>query len=119
MNRVQQVFIGAGAVVLGALSSCALALLGWSGYETEIRKMSGVIEESSYSNPHSSIRLKTADKTWVIVLAPPSRMSNRGLTAESLKVGKNVSVEGYVHKTNANEMRAERISIDGKSVELR
>lgn len=36
-----------------------------------------------------------------------------------LKVGKSVSVEGYVHKTDTSEMRAERITLDGKTVELR
>ena len=119
MNRAQLVFIGAGAALFGALSSTAVAHHGWSGYETQIRKVSGVIEESSYSNPHASIRLKTPDKTWVVVLAPPSRMSNRGLTADMLKAGKMVSVEGYQHKTNTTEMRAERLSLDGKTVELR
>jgi len=53
------------------------------------------------------------------VLAPPSRMGNRGLTEDMLTVGKAVSVEGYVHKTNTTEMRAERISLDGKTIELR
>jgi hypothetical protein len=116
MNLVQRFVVGIGAVVL---SSVAVAHHGWSGYETEIRKVSGTIDAASYSNPHSSIRLKTAEKTWVVVLAPPSRMSSRGLTEAMLKVGKNVSVEGYAHKTDANEMRAERISIDGKLIELR
>ena len=116
MNHIQRALVGVGAVVL---STAAIAHHGWSGYETDIRKMSGTIEQASYANPHSSIRLKTAEKTWVIVLAPPSRMSNRGITADMLKVGKNVSVEGYVHKTDTSEMRAERITLDGKTVELR
>ena len=116
MKYVQRALIGVAAAVL---SSVAIAHHGWSGYETEARKVSGVIEAASYSNPHSSIRLKTADKTWVVVLAPPSRMSNRGLTEAMLKVGKDVSVEGYVHKTDTNEMRAERITLDGKTIELR
>jgi hypothetical protein len=119
MNRMQQLFISTCAALLTTLPPAALAHHGWSGYETQIRKMSGVIEQSSYSNPHGSIRLKTPDKTWVVVLAPPSRMSNRGLTEDMLKVGKTVSVEGYAHKTNADEMRAERIAIDGKTIELR
>ena len=46
-------------------------------------------------------------------------MTNRGLTPELLKVGTTVSVEGYQHKTDAGEMRAERITVDGKTVELR
>ncbi len=74
MNHIQRALVGVGAVVL---STAAMAHHGWSGYETDIRKVSGTIEQASYANPHSSIRLKTADKTWVIVLAPPSRMSNR------------------------------------------
>jgi hypothetical protein len=119
MNRMRQLFIGVCAVVVGALPAAVMAHHGWSGYETEIRKLTGVIDASSYSNPHGSIRLKTPDKTWVIVLAPPSRMGNRGLTEPMLKVGSTVSVEGYVHRTDTNEMRAERISVDGKTIELR
>ena len=116
MKYVQRVLVSVVAVVL---SSAAMAHHGWSGYETDIRKMSGVIESARYSNPHSSIRLKTPEKTWVIVLAPPSRMGNRGITADMLKAGKTVTVEGYVHKSDTNEMRAERITLDGKTVELR
>ena len=111
MNHViQRLLVGIGAVVL---SSVAIAHHGWSGYETEIRKVSGTIDAASYANPHSSIRLKTPEKTWVVVLAPPSRMSNRGITAAMLAVGKPVSVEGYVHKTDTGEMRAERIVFVG------
>lgn len=53
------------------------------------------------------------------MLAPPSRMGNRGLTQDMLKVGKAVSVEGYVHKTDVTEVRAERIALDGRTIELR
>jgi hypothetical protein len=119
MNGVQRALMGASAAFLGALSSAAIAHHGWSGYETEIRKVSGVIDQSSYSNPHASIHLKTAGKTWVVVLAPPVRMGSRGLTEDMLKVGKTVSVEGYAHKTDTTEMRAERILVDGRTVELR
>ena len=38
---------------------------------------------------------------------------------EMIKVGGNVSVEGYQHQTDPGEMRAERITVDGKTVELR
>jgi hypothetical protein len=116
---MQQITIGAGAAVLAAMSAVALAHHGWSGYETQLRKVSGTIEEASYSNPHTSIRLKASDQTWVVVLAPPSRMGSRGLTEAMLKVGGSASVEGYRHMTKESEMRAERISIDGKSFELR
>lgn len=119
MNRMRHVLMGIGATLSLGIGAAAVAHHGWTGYQDEILKLSGVIEESSYTSPHGSIRLKTGDKAWLVVLAPPSRMTNRGLTPEMLKVGTSVSVEGYQHKTDAGEMRAERITVDGKTVELR
>jgi hypothetical protein len=92
---------------------------GWTGYESDLFKATGTVDKSSYSNPHGSVHVKTPEKTWLVVLAPPSRMGNRGLTADMLKVGSTVTVEGYRHKTDTSEMRAERIVIDGRTFELR
>jgi hypothetical protein len=116
---MRNVTMGMFAALSFGIGAAAFAHHGWTGYSEEIQKLSGVIEESSYASPHGSIRLKAGEKTWKVVLAPPSRMTNRGLTPEMIKVGANVSVEGYQHKTDAQEMRAERIVVDGKTVELR
>jgi hypothetical protein len=107
------------AVFSMAVGAAAWAHHGWSGYQEELVKVEGVIEQSSYANPHASIHLKAPDKTWMVVLAPTSRMASRGLTAEMLKVGGNVSVEGYQKTSDPEEMRAERIAVDGKTIELR
>lgn len=117
MSRTRGLFWTAACSV--ALVGTALAHHGWTGYAEEIQKLSGTIEQSSYGNPHGSIQLKTADKTWEVVLAPPSRMTTRGLTEEMLKAGTSATVEGYQSKTDEKEMRAERITIAGKTVELR
>lgn len=119
MIRMRKLLMAGAAASTLTLATAAVAHHGWSGYQTELLKVSGVIERSSYSNPHGSIYLKGPDKTWVVVLAPTSRMTNRGLTAEMLKVGANVAVEGYQNTTDSAEMRAERISVDGKTIELR
>ena len=58
-------------------------------------------------------------KTWNVVLAPPSRMENRGLQKEWLKPGATATVEGYANRDKPEEMRAERIIINGKTIELR
>jgi len=58
-------------------------------------------------------------KIWLVVLAPPTRMESRGLPASKLQVGAKATVVGYPHRSNAEEMRAERIMIDGATVELR
>ena len=46
-------------------------------------------------------------------------MQARGLTQEMLKPGTIVAVEGYPSTQQPHEMRAERITIDGKTFELR
>src|SRR5687767_652306 len=119
MIRLRQLSFAMVSVCCLGFTALALAHHGWSGYETELLKVSGVIEQSSYANPHGSIQLKTPEKTWEVVLAPTSRMANRGLTAEMLKTGVTVTVEGYQNTSDAKEMRAERITVDGKTVELR
>lgn len=109
-------------VALALLSTTAWAHHGWTGYEEKAQTITGTIRESAYENPHASVRLQAdgdKGKTWVVVLAPPGRMGTRGLTKESIKVGTAATVAGYVHKTNSAEMRAERITIAGKTIELR
>ncbi len=104
-------------------ASAAFAHHGWSDYDaSKTLNLTGVIQESQYSNPHGVIRLKVEGeegKTWLCILAPTSRMTNRGLTAEMLKVGTKATVVGYPHRERAEEMRAERITVEGKTVELR
>ena len=98
----------------------ALAHHGWSEYDsTNLIKLSGRIVESGYEHPHGYIRLETPGKTWLCVLAPPSRMDARGLAREALQRGASVTVEGYANRSKSEEMRAERITAGGKTVELR
>jgi hypothetical protein len=103
-----------------ALSAAALAHHGWSEYDsTQELKLTGKIVESGYEHPHGHVRLATPDKTWLCVLAPPTRMENRGLHKDMLKVGETVTVVGYPNRNKPEEMRAERVIVQGKTVELR
>ena len=104
----------------------ATAHHGWSEYDSaKALKLTGKIVESGYEHPHGHIRFEakgegaTAGKTWSVVLAPPSRMENRGLQKEWLKAGATATVEGYPNRNKPEEMRAERITINGKTIELR
>jgi hypothetical protein len=93
---------------------------GWSEYDTaNTLKLTGKIVESGYEHPHGHIRFEAPGKTWSVVLAPPSRMENRGLQKEGLKPGASATVEGYANRNKPEEMRAERIIINGKTIELR
>ena len=98
----------------------AFAHHGWSEYDAgQMLTLTGTIEEAGYEHPHGYVKLKTPTKTWIAVLAPPSRMNNRGLSREALKVGATATVVGYPNRNKAKEMRAERITVTGKTVELR
>lgn len=110
----------AAIAALLALPAIALAHHGWSEYDsTRLLKLSGKILEYGYEHPHGHIRLATPGKTWLCVLAPPSRMENRGLAKDLLKPGSEATVEGYANRDKPEEMRAERITVGGKTVELR
>lgn len=102
------------------LSASAFGHHGWSEYDAnQPLQLSGTIMESGYSHPHGHISLKTEGKTWNVVLAPPTRMENRGLSKEMLSPGKKATVVGYPNRNKPEEMRAERITIDEKTTELR
>jgi len=106
--------------VLVALFSFAPLHHGWSSYDqTKTLNFTGKILEVGYENPHGMIKLEVKKKNWTVVLAPPTRMESRGLTKEMLKVGATATVVGYPHLKIKDEMRAERITIDKKTTELR
>jgi hypothetical protein len=106
--------------LLAAVPVLASAHHGWSEYDqTRTLTLEGQVTEMGYEHPHGYVRLATPGKTWIAVLAPPSRMDNRGLSKEMLKPGTRVTVIGYPNRGKPDEMRAERIDVGGKTVELR
>ena len=93
---------------------------GWANYDqNKTLDYTGIIQESAYENPHASAKVKHKNKVWTVILAPVSRMEARGVTADMVKKGMTIQVVGYPHKEIKDEMRAERVFIDGKKFELR
>jgi hypothetical protein len=108
----------AAALLLAA--PLALAHHGWSEYDdSKPLELQGVIRSASYDNPHGMVRLDVGGKTWTVVLAPPGRMASRGLDQKALVPGVDAIVNGYPNRSKPDEMRAERITIGGKTTELR
>jgi len=113
-------------VLTGACAATVLAHHGWGSYDaskpiTVVGPITivGPIQTSKYENPHVFISVKAPDKVWNVVLAPTSRMLNRGALKEMVAVGKTVTAFGYPSTAEKDEMRAERITVDGKTVEMR
>lgn len=106
--------------ILASVAAAAQAHHGWGSYDSSKKfTISAAIAEVVWQNPHAHIMLPHEGVSWEITLAPISRMERRGLSAEMLKAGAEVSVEGYPSTRNEHEMRAERITVAGKTVELR
>ena len=103
-----------------ALAGPALAHHGWGSYEAANPvTVTGPILNSKYENPHATITVKGKDKNWTVTLAPTFRMTNRGASADVVAVGKTVIAYGYASTVEKDEMRAERITVDGKVYEMR
>jgi hypothetical protein len=93
---------------------------GWADYDqTKTLDFKTTIEESVYENPHALAKVKYQKKVWTVFLAPTTRMTDRGLSADMIKKGTSVRLVAYPHKTEDGEMRAERIFVDGTKYELR
>ncbi|MGH7420262.1 MAG: DUF6152 family protein [Candidatus Rokuibacteriota bacterium] len=118
--RRRRVSIPSTLAILVALAAPAAAHHGWSGYDSRKETtLTGTIRGSGYEHPHGYVRLETGGKVWVVVLAPPSRMENRGLARADLKPGGTATVVGYPNRTDPDELRAERITVGGETTELR
>ena len=106
--------------LLLAAPAAVLAHHGWGSYDaSKTVTVEGLIQTSKYGNPHATVTVKAPDKVWTVILAPTSRMESRGAPAALVAVGKSIKAEGYASKSDPNEIRAERITVDGKTVEMR
>ncbi|MFL6833031.1 MAG: DUF6152 family protein [Xanthobacteraceae bacterium] len=102
------------------LTSAALAHHGWGSYDaSKPVTVTGPIATSKFENPHATITVRASDKVWTVTLAPTSRMNNRGATEKVVAVGQNISAYGYPSTVEKDEMRAERITVNGKTYEMR
>jgi hypothetical protein len=109
-------FVAALALMAGG----ALAHHGWGSYDAaKPVTVAGPIVTSKFENPHATITVRGTDKTWTVTLAPTSRMSSRGATDKVVAAGKTISAFGYPSTVEKDEMRAERITVDGKTYEMR
>lgn len=119
MARSKPVITLAALLVTG-LAVPSLAHHGWGSYDARNPvTVVGKILTSKYENPHVTLTMQDKDKVWTVTLAPTSRMQNRGALIHMVPVGKEITAFGYPSKVEKDEMRAERITVDGKTIEMR
>ena len=111
-------YIIAGAIA--AMPVAAAAHHGWSSYdETKVIKHRASLKEVRWGNPHGSAKVRYKGATWDVILAPVSRMEARGLSQAMVGPRQVVVIEGYPRRDGTREMRIERVTAGGKTVELR
>jgi hypothetical protein len=106
--------------IAALFAGTAAAHHGWGSYDaSKPVTVTGPILTSKYENPHATLTVRGSDKVWTIVLAPTSRMTTRGALASMVAVGNDISAYGYPSTVEKDEMRAERITVGGKTIEMR
>jgi hypothetical protein len=117
-------FVLAAALGLSALAlaaaPAALAHHGWSSYDAARPvTLTAPVTDVAWANPHATAKVVHQGRTWDVVLAPLARMEARGLTREMLTSGQPITLEGYPRTDGAPELRLERVTVQGKVIELR
>ncbi len=108
------------AALTAAIPAVAYAHHGWSSYDaTKVMTVTGKFRTVSWTNPHGTATIDWKGKRWNVVLAPTGRMEARGLTKAMIAPGKPVKLVGYPRLDGTAEMRIERVTAGGKTVELR
>lgn len=116
MNKPVLVCVLATVVSAGAAS----AHHGWGSYDANKPfTITASVEQLVWADPHTHVMLKHEGAVWEATLAPLFRMQARGLSEPMLKPGTQVAVYGYPSTRLEHEMRAERITVGGKTVGLR
>jgi len=90
----------------------------WSSWDaTEIVEITAALEEVRWDE--TTLVVTHDGRRKEILLAPAARMAARGLEPKALEAGKIVTIWAYPSTTSANELRAERIAVDGRVIALR
>jgi len=85
-------------------------------------KLKGAVSKVEWTNPHVRFYVDVVDQggkvtTWNMEIASPSALARNGWTSRTLKVGDQVSVEGYAAKVAPNRGNVRSvITADGRSL---
>ena len=89
---------------------------------TKTFNMKGVVSKVEWTNPHVRFYVDVKDETgkvsvWNMEVASPSALARNGWTSRTLKVGDEVTVQGYAAKVAANRGNVKSVvTADGRSL---
>ncbi|WP_460426430.1 hypothetical protein [Azotobacter armeniacus] len=111
------------ALLLGAAllfgASMGLANQRWDSYDTGQRlTIEAPLKQVLYRSLQAEVRVDYRGEEWNVVLGPSSRLLSLGVIKNDLRPGRPVILVGYPRKDGTAEMRAERLILDGRTLEL-
>jgi hypothetical protein len=77
--------------------------------ESQVRKVTGVVKEFRFTNPHGVVTLAVAEGDrqviWRAETNSPSILRRRGWSADSLHVGEKITIEGWPARDGSKYLR--------------
>lgn len=92
---------------------------GWGWTEDAETRLSGTITAIEYGNPHAHLKLRNAQGTWEIDLAPPAANTRAGFVEGAAKTGDTAVVTGHrARDPKVRGFKAETITVRGKTYDV-
>jgi len=128
MNTLNRGISGTVAVVAGVLL-LMVATPAWSHHSfaseydaDKPTKLQGTVKKVEWINPHSwiTIEVKASDgtvQTWEIEAGAPNAMFRRGFNKDSLPIGTEIVVNGYLAKNGLHRVNGRDLTLpDGRKL---
>jgi len=80
-------------------------------------KLTGIVTKVEWTNPHVWFYLNVKDpatgqvKNWGAEMGPPHGLQRSGWRRETLKIGEEVSVDGFLARNGANRVNARTVTL--------
>jgi hypothetical protein len=109
-------------IVLAAASLFGTAALAHHSFSAEFDsdqpvKMTGVVTNIQWTNPHVWFYIavrneETGDEeNWGAEMGPPHGLQRRGWRRDTLKIGEEVTVDGFLARNGSNRMNARTVTL--------
>src|SRR5689334_267352 len=121
--RIKQISLGIGLFVV----LCAHFLSAHHSFTAEydsnkVQQFSGTVTKIEWTNPHARFYLDVKDErgavtNWNFELGSPILLRKLGWKSDSMKIGDQITVEGYLAKDGAKMANARKVTLsDGRKV---
>lgn len=80
-------------------------------------KLTGIVTKVEWTNPHVWFYINVKDeatgqvKNWGAEMGPPHGLQRSGWRRETLKIGEEVTIDGYLARNGANRLNARSVTL--------